>query len=215
MKRLWALFLFTAMLPPMASAQSSALPRLTFQNGTITVSGVTPRARVYAFGVTREPHGDDSSVIQRETVLSDDDGDGTVQWTLPIDVPKRSIWMAVDLESGAAAATGPPDYQTTRIDLTGEHLKKDASQSVSRIASPGALVEVVVVRAKGGIWRATVGWRGPADESKDPKTIGIATANLQPQAGTTEPAPKHLKKGDVVFVLDSYRATYGMATVGD
>jgi hypothetical protein len=194
---------------------AAAMPAVSFQGRAITVSGVSLRARVYVFGVARELHGDYSSVIQRETVLSDDDGDGVVAWQLPIDVPHRSIWLAVDLQTNAAVAATPPGYAAARIELSGEHLKKDGSQAIAQISAPGALIEVVVVRANAGIWRGTVAWRGAGDEGKDPKKVTVSTTSLQPQQGTTDPAPKHLKKGDVVFFLESSRAMYGIATVGD
>ena len=45
-------------------------------------------------------------------------------------------------------------------------------------------------------------------------TLVGARVNVEPRAGTTAAAPAKLKKGDVVFMMDSYAASYSMAVVG-
>ena len=203
------------LLQLIAAGTVPASPRVTFEASTISISDVSAKGSVYAFGVAREPRGDHTSVVPRETILSDDDADGIVTWTLPAGVAVRSIWVAVDLTSGSASVATPPGYEAKNVDLTDVHLKKDATEAVARLAFPGTLVEIVVIRPGAGVWRETVGLHGPQDETTDSEKVTISIAGLQPQAGTKGPAPEHLEKGDVVFFLDSYQGTYGLAIIGE
>lgn len=210
--RISFVFLF---LGSLLTVGAFAAPRVDLATRTIRIADVAPNGNVYAFGVSREPRGDHTAVVPREVALSDTDGDGTVEWELEADIARRSIWLAVDRSTGEATVAVPQGYPVTELDLTGEHLKKDVTRAVAQIAVPGTLVEVVVVRPGSGVWRATIGLHSASDETRDRGKVTVSTAKLQARVGTTDPAPKHLKKGDVVFFLDSYSATYGLIRVGE
>jgi hypothetical protein len=198
-------------------AAFAAAPQLAigFSANTITVTGVAPAASVYLYGISRETAGGFVSVVPRNITLRDDDRDGRIDWRLDSDVALRSIWMAVDLTTGAYAAASPDGYPSTRVQLSSDHLKKSFGSDITQLAFGGTLVEFIVARPGTGAWRGMAGLHGPDDEGTDDQKPTLSVLKLKPEDDDSGPAPKNLKKGDVVFVVDSYRAAYGIAQVGE
>lgn len=199
-------FLFVLLAPAAVAA-----PEMHFDGNRIAISGVTPKGSVYAYGLSREAMGTYSNVVPREILLHDADGDGIVVWTLERDIPLRSIWLAVDMASGAPAVATTPGYTATRIALSERNVKQD----LTRLAFDADLIELVVVRPGGGAWRALAGRNGPADLNTDPDQTTVALESLEPKAGTSAAAPRSLRRGDVVLILDPSRAAYGLITIGE
>jgi hypothetical protein len=179
------------------------------------VQDVKPGADVYLFSVAREPKGYYNSIVYRETLLHDTSKQGIVDFAVGKPLPTRSIWFAVDLSTGTPVAGVPPGYNANVVALDGKHLKQDFNGDVSDFFFEGAAVDVVVVRPGTGIWGATtVGIGSPDDERSDKHGVTISVVKLQPRAGTTAPPPSKLAKGDVVFMMNSYTASYAVAVVG-
>lgn len=200
-----------------AFAAESAKPlTITFGSSSVEIGGLTPKATAYLYGLAREPQGWTTSVVAREVRLRDDDGDGRVSYEIAGAFPWRSVWLAVELDGGNYGAAAPSSYRTERVDLTSRHLKKDASGEVLQLAFDGTIIECIVVRPKSSdIWGATIVSRGTLDEGTEVGKVTLSALKLQPRSGTAASAPKSLKKDDVIFVLNSFRGTYGVARVGE
>ena len=205
-------FALLAARPALAAQQQLAL---SFRPDSVVVSGATPAATVYVYGLARESSNGFVSLVPRSAMLTDDDKNGVVELSVASGVALRSIWMAVDMSTGAYASGAPEGYPATRAPLSDANLKKKFGAEVTQLAFPGMLIDFLVVRPGSGAWRTTAGLRGPADEESDGESIAVSTLKLEPDAGTTERAPEKLKKGDVVFVLNSFRAEYGIARMGE
>jgi hypothetical protein len=132
-----------------------------------------------------------------------------------MDVPLRSIWMAVDMSSGAYGAASPAGYPATRVTLSSEHLKQTLGSDITQLAFPGTLVQFIVIRPGLGAWRGTAGLHGPDDEGTDSEKPALSILKLTGEDQTSGPAPKNLKKGDVVFAVNSFTAQYGIAQIGE
>jgi hypothetical protein len=207
--------MFVILAAPAAFA-SDPIPPLTlsFTTNSITVSGVSPKATVYGFSLAREPQIGHNKIVPREILLTENGG-GQVVWALPPPVPLRSIWFFVDLSTGAYGTGAPPGYPAVRVPLTDAHLKKDIGGDVDRFSLSGTLVEFIVVRPRVGAWSTLMVYRDPLDQADDPHKETISVLDLKPALSNTEPPPKKLKKNDVVFLMDSFSATYGAARIGD
>lgn len=188
---------------------------LAFNADSISVRGTLPSQPVYLFGLAREPRAYITQIQPYEKRLLDSNGLGQVSSPFNRSLSWRSIWFAVDLTSGAAVAGAPPEYRVSTITLSGKELKKDVGGEIAQIVADGAMVQFVVVRPGVGVWGEMVASQSPLDEGSDNNKVTLSVLKLQPLAGTTSEAPKKLKKGDVVFLLDSFHARYGVATVGD
>ncbi|HEY0157296.1 MAG TPA: hypothetical protein VGF28_08430 [Thermoanaerobaculia bacterium] len=199
----------------LVSTAVEAAPLLTFQPNGVAVSGITPKAGVYVYSLSREATGTFTDVVPREIMLTDDDGDGIVVWTLEREVANRSIWLAVDLSNGAPTVGTPGGYAATRVDLSDGHLKKDFGAEARQLAFDGDFVEFIVVRPGTGTWRGTASRRGTADEGTDPERPTVSVEKLEATLGGKEAAPRHLQRGDVVLMINSFRAAYGLAVIGE
>ena len=210
---------FTVTLSAVIGIASADTPvaqlSIVFKSNVISIGGATRNQPIYLFGIAREPRGYITSVQAYEARLIDESGTGTVSYPFDSKVRHRSIWVAVDLVSGSATAATPEGYKAEVVSLTDRHLKKDPAGAIAQLAADGVLVEFVVIRPGVGIWGQSVGSRGPADEGIEDGRVTVSVANLRPRGGTTDPPPQKLKKGDVVFVLDSFYAKYGLAVVGN
>ena len=94
----------------LASSATGSQPVVTVGADTLRASGVTPGGSVVWFGVGRELHHLTPFVVRRSQVVTDDDRDGTVEWTLDRTIPVESIWVAVDLTTGAWRAGTPEGF---------------------------------------------------------------------------------------------------------
>ncbi|HEX8254162.1 MAG TPA: hypothetical protein VF846_13535 [Thermoanaerobaculia bacterium] len=181
----------------------TAAPSFQFEADRVAISGVTPKTTVHAYSLSREAKGTYTDVVPREITLTDEDGDGVVIWPLGAAVAPRSIWFAVDMSSGAPAVAAPAGYAVTRVQLDGVNLKKASGADITQLAFGGTMVEFIVVRPGTGAWRAVAARGGPADEGTDPDRPTISVEKLEAKGGTTELAPKNLKRGDVVLMVNS------------
>lgn len=112
----FALLLFLVV----AGHASAAVLTTEFGDRSVIVHGVTPGGSVAVFGLTREPlqtHPATPATVVRAEILKDTDGDGTVQLTLSVPVPRRGMWAVADLSSGASAAFPTPGYEPQLIAL--------------------------------------------------------------------------------------------------
>ncbi|HET7433793.1 MAG TPA: hypothetical protein VFN10_03670 [Thermoanaerobaculia bacterium] len=200
---------------PLCATAAAAAPALQFAADGIIVRGVTPKASVYIFGIAREANGSFSNVVPLGASVADSDGDGIVEWALGRPLAQRSMWIAVDMTNGTWVTAAPAGYPVTIIPLTDTHLKKTLGSDVDQLAFDGTRVDFLVVRPGSGAWHSVAGLDGPDDETPGDDKITLSSYRLEPQGGTTEAAPKQLKKGDVVFIVDSFHAAYGAASIGE
>ena len=213
---LWMLVAYAA---DSFAAQTSQTLAITFTANAVIVTGALPGQPVYLLGIARVPLGYATRVQYYEARLQDASAAGQVTYPYDPKLSWRSVWLAVDLTSGAYKVASPPSYPIAKsIPLGDKHLKKAFGSEVEQLAFEGALVDFLVVRpsknSDGGVWSNVVGLHGPIDESHDRHLVTISVGNLKKNKDTADPAPKKLKNGDIVFVLNSFAARYGVAEVG-
>jgi hypothetical protein len=205
--------LFIALAAAHGYAADVSTPTLAFDPSALTVSQLQAGDTVYVFGLAREQRGYYVEVVPYERLVTDDAHVGTVTIDIGKPFPPLSIWFAVDYQTGHFVSSAPLSAKASRIEVAGRHLKKNVSGDVVGLAFDAAVAEFVVVRPGIGIWRATIGERGPEDESAS-GAPSISTAKMKPRMSITAPAPTKLQKGDVVFMLNSFSGEY-LATVID
>jgi hypothetical protein len=216
--KLFKTLLLSLFLPAAALAQTppgAQAPAISFQTSSVTVAGVTGKGQVVLFGVAREVAEDDvATVVRRSQVLTDDDGDGTVQWDLGRDVPFRSVWVAVDLATGQVAAAAPEGYPLRRVDWRGLGIVRGNSRA-DRVEDARTFAEVLLVRPGQGAWRLTVvdGSAADDDGAADGK-LAAALDRMIPVAGTAGP-PARFDPKDVVVLVDPNRLELTVVHAGD
>lgn len=177
---------------------AGAAPAITFEASGVTVSGLTPRGRGVLFSVAREVERYATTVVRREEILADEDGDGTASLALEKEVPFKSVWIAVDLESGESVAAAPAGFPLREAELP----PRAIPAALNRLDLERKLVHLLLVRPKTGAWGLRVGDGGASDD--DGRADGTLRARLGRfwSVGDTPPPPERLAPGDVLLVID-------------
>jgi hypothetical protein len=209
---LFALFL----LPLSALAQPLALarPALSLEAEAVVASGITPRGRVVWLGVAREVAEHAATIVRREEIGRDDDGDGVVRFELGRAVPFQSIWVAVDLESGAWSAATPEGFPLRELDLPGRGAVRGQGRP-DWIETTRGYVHLLVVRPGQGAWGLRVGDGGIDDE--DGEGNGVLVASLARLRGVSASlaAPERFSPRDLWIVLDPTRMEIAVGQIAE
>jgi hypothetical protein len=187
----------------MSAGVASAAPlRLAVGPTGVSISGITPKGKAVVFGITRKVADDDVTTIQPHLdVLSDDDGDGVVSEDLGQPMPRRSMWVAVDLASGDFDAAAPAGFRLRRVNWHGRGLEH-RSDGRDQVEDARSFAEVLVVRPGVGAWTLRLGDGSPGDaDGVANGRIAAALDRLQPLAGSPAP-PSRFATGDTVLLLD-------------
>ena len=190
----------------LGSANLGAAPQpgislvVSFQSGTLVVTNLTKNADAILFGVLQEPHKYWSTQVTDAQRLSAD-ADGTARYTPP-SLPLFSIWIAVDLKSGAVAVATPPGSPVQAKQLPAPGLRRDQAGAIAALQSGREAAEVLVVRPNVGAWYVSNGDGGAND---DDRIVNGRTTTL-PQAmqpiGNSPPAPNRIVPHDIVVIVD-------------
>lgn len=202
--------LYAVWLLGLAPAAAAVEPVLSFSAEAVTASGLTPGGQVVWFGVAREIAERSATLVRRDEVAIDDDRDGEVRLELGRPVPLQSIWVAVDLATGAAAVAAPEGYPLRRLDLPGRSIGHAAGKP-DWIEDDRGFVEVLLVRPGQGAWGATVGDGGEADDDGSYDGRLMASLDRMRGVGASPPAaPASFSPRDVVVVIDPNRMEIGL-----
>jgi hypothetical protein len=200
-------FLFTWLSFMMGGAAAALEPEISFAAKSVAVSGVTPGGKVVWFGVAREISEHTATLVRRDRIVSDDDRDGSVRLDLDRTVPLLSIWVAIDLTTGASAVATPEGFPLRRLELPSESIHRGGDGESDWVGDTRGFVEVQITRpgASGGAWGIAVGDGGESDDDGlyDGR-LAASLAGLHAVESSPE-APQRFSAGDVVIVLDPNR----------
>jgi hypothetical protein len=180
---------------------TSSQLQLAFSPQEVAVTGATPSGAVAWLVVARVPELYVSAVVRREGTAVADAG-GSVTLAPFSEVPLRSIWVVVDISSGAVGVATPPGFPLRSQQLRLRPLASADPGRAGKFSIPAHLAVVLVARPKVGAWLATL-WDGlPGDED------GPGNGNLYQKASslaaidTSMPPLEFLLPDDVVVVVD-------------
>jgi len=188
---------------------------MTLSDSAIVITGAVASHPILLVGVAREPRGYINRIQSYKARLVDNTGTGTVSYPLNATLSFRSIWVAVDLVSGASASWHPNGYAVTAMQAPRDRLRRNAAGEMAQVSAPCALCQFVVIRPGAGVWSEMVASRGSFDDGNEEGSATVSLGRLTPDDKTSGPPPKAFQPGDVVVVLDSFRATYTLLTVGE
>lgn len=186
---------------------------LSLEADAAVVTGLAPGGEALLFTVAREPLGYLSRVSRRdEVVAADETGMAIFVPTAadgePVPVASKSVWVAVDLETGTIATAVGEGFEAPRRGLPAGALRRGPSQRLDRLVDRMETAQVVVVRPglpeARGIWGLTLMDGSLYDEdSTDDGGLEMAFEHLIPLAGSTAPPPEEAATGDVLVVVDT------------
>ena len=128
-------------------------------------------------------------------------------------MPVKSIWVVVDMTTGAFAASTPAAYPwavETDFPTAGATFASDRASLVS-LQDDTQQLEVLVVRPKVGAWRGTI--RHDDSSSRDVAGVLLTASDLAPW-GKAPSSPGLLVSGDVIVGIDPDGFTYFARQLG-
>lgn len=177
-------------------------PVISFAEKSVVAEGLTPGSDAIWFAVVKQMEGWMRVIIRVDEVTEDSDFDGVVEleWGRPI--PRHSVWMVVDSQTGDHAAAVPEgmirrEYEFSLLDLVLDH------ESVLGFVQQRTYLEVTLVSpALQGAWGMTVndGSEYDADGNLNGR-VQINFSNMHPvyQGGQ---APESAPFGGVILMID-------------
>lgn len=187
---------------PAQAVEPPANPALSFEERAVVVSGLPPLGRVAWFSVARELEEDWATIVRREEVEDDADGDGVVRLELGRAVPLQSVWVAIDLTRGAYAVAAPEGFALRVAELP---LPGHGGEGPDYLEIDRSDVEVFVARPGAGAWGTSAGDGGAGDDGS-PRDHRITTY-LPGLRGVQDngAALERLRPRDLVIVVDPNR----------
>jgi hypothetical protein len=199
--------------PPLEAQTAAAPPTLTFSPQTVQVQGMTPGGTVVWFGMGLDVVEYSAMRSERqETAVADAQGGATLAF--PSAVPPQSVWVAVDLATGAFALGSPPAFTPGRFNLAAGAIFSGTGSASDQLADPADCVHVLLVRPGQGAWAATIGRGGVNDQSSPTDaSLRFSIESLVPLTPGAAAAPARLGAKDLLFVARPRTLEIGTATV--
>lgn len=184
------------------SAADAPPLQLTIGAVAARVGNVTAGAEVVVLVASVEGQGGVLRHRSGAKIFRDDDGDGVVTVADGRAIPLRSVWVAVDIETGRSAIAAPADFPLQSAPFPVSLLDRDGEGAIGLFDLQQRNAELLLVRPKSGAWRlrAHEGGNGDGDEHANGKLRLDAAAAISVSGDT--PPPKRLKKGDVIALID-------------
>lgn len=181
-------------------AVPAAAMTLTVDAEGVTVGELPAGSRVILFGVGREPRRYQSAVRQWTEVLADGDRDGIVRFSSA--VTNKSIWIAVDLDTGESVAGTGPGYPRREV-TAGFGFKRNNAGQLSKLENARGIAELLIVRPGRGAWRLSAAKNSAVDDARDnPALLRLDAASFRAVSGVSSDDLKHLRRGDVLAMID-------------
>ncbi len=198
----------------LAGEPATGSPVIAFEETAVVVRGVTPGGSVVWFSVAREhPHWL-TRAVRRDAVLPDTDGDGVVRFELERAVPRRSVWTAVDLTTGAYATATPRDMPRLEVQPTADSLRRSPVGVIETLQDTRGFLEILLVRPAQGAWAQSVGDGGASDSNALPDGRVQASFGSMRPINSSKVAPGQLAPCDVVIVVDPKSLEFYATRVG-
>lgn len=189
---------------------------LTFQDQSVTASGLTPGQTVVWLGVEHVIDDEYGHAIAQHYDLGTAAADGTARLDLSQAPAPSSLWIAVELDNGAYAVAAPGGLPVQRSSGGASF-----TQAVPGVADkPDSLSDVrsyvvgLVVRPGAGAWMFGAGDGGPldADGATDGRLL-LALNGLAPFPGSPA-APAKLQASDLWLTIDPAHLTLSVLKGG-
>jgi hypothetical protein len=199
-----AVVLFIVALPYSVFGQQP--PSITVTERVVSIANVTKGGSIVLLSCSRTSEAGRLIVTNDSRLTADTDGDGSITFTPPKGVEVRSVWVAVDLETGAFASAAPANFPLVVRSLAVDSFRKDASGEIAELVHDLPRLFVVLVRPGKGAWklRASDGGDGDRDRVADRK-VTIGFEDMIAVGDSKEKGPKNLKADDVVIAIDPFR----------
>lgn len=184
---------------------ATSTPTIALSGNSVRVDGVTPGGQTILFSASLR--SSDGVIVQSCIARSlwDDDRDGSSLYSGRT-IPLRSVWLAVDVETGRYTVATPTGFDLTPLPISSTAFRRDLDGIAGVYDLQELAAEVLVVRPGAGAWRlrAFEGGSGDADHLRNGR-MSLPVESTTPVPGTTASPPRHLRKGDIIAIIEPNR----------
>ena len=189
--------LVVAVVLSCGAALPAAALTATFSSKAISVSGASPSARVFVCGYGSSARLSSVESYSRQAAIVSSTAAGTAD--VSIETPPLSlcsIWLIVDLSSGAYVVTAPPGGHPRQMTVS-----PLVAADLRGVAFHRPAIDAIIVRPPLGAWSATAvdGRTSDVDGHSDGH-VSLGLTTLTP-IGDTPHGPNVLVPGDLVFAV--------------
>lgn len=202
----------------LVSIYVSAAPKQTvavaFETSRVTVSGVSPGGNVLLYGLGRDFVRVSPELLRWAKVEAASTTDGTATFDIGRAVPARSVWIVVDVSTGAYAVATP------QASFRRERAADQASFVINAAGNPqffkmrGTGLDLLVVMPGVGGWLATVGASPGTDASGKAGWFSQVDFAKMVPIGSAPPAPEMLTGKELVVAIDPDSFEFSVAATG-
>ena len=199
--RVWVLVSIGLLVSVRSFAQSNG-PAITFEDSAVVASGLSAGKTVVWFGVERLVDADYSSTLYQHYTTETVAADGTARLALDHAVAAASIWVAVDLDTGAYAVTAPVSSHLNLTLPTSSALLHGLGSLPDQFLDTRTYVLGLAVRPGQGAWFFGGGDGGPRDLDRSANgRLSFALDQFDALLGSPA-APAKAGGTDLWFVID-------------
>ena len=189
-------------------------PALVISGQSVAATGMSPGGAVVWLGMARKVEAYEAIYVRRHGTVHAD-AKGQAQLPATEAVPRQSIWVAVDLATGAYATASPEGFAPLAFELPTAALEVRGGALADRLIDAADYGEVLLVRPGKGAWGKSIGRGGADDESGfGEAAFRLPLDKLLPVPGTTDPSPGRLAAKDLVLVVHPRTMAIAIATFG-
>ena len=205
--------------PPAIAAASVPALGVAFSGQSVHVTGVTQNGQLAIVACMREASRQMFVRMTDVQRLLTDSGSGVIDFDLGRVVPTRSIWAVVDLSSGRYTVATPQGFPRLELPFPASALKtKPSEDEDDQLINNHFVLEMLWVHPgdhkSAGAWFTRVADGGDSDE--DGKNDGKATVSASRfvAIGSSGAAPRKIKKGDILVMIDPFEMQFFATQVG-
>ncbi|MBV9071728.1 MAG: hypothetical protein JO093_21885 [Acidobacteria bacterium] len=219
MNKIFGAIIIVGVLACPAWAQPASFG-ISFTGTGIQVSGAPPGHDVLVFSISRETGRYVTTVVRRDKTLSALPGNKTVTWDIGRPIPLRSVWCAIDLQTGEFDVKAPWQGDGELDDKTEpQRLAETPSfprdgADLTAIAHERADVFVLLVTPGRGAWILRSDDGGSKDEDARSGKVVVLLSKLSPFTANGAPPPRKLSPNDTVILIDPVYLKFWSGRVG-
>jgi len=179
-------------------------PSLRLESDRVIATEVSPGGAAVFFSVSREPSTWMENVVCRAAVITDEDGDGTVEFLLEGELAWKSIWAVVDFQTGELAMATPEGYPLEEMDpAVVKGLFAGPTERIRPGPNQPESLNVLVVQPQVGAWSQVLEG-GRLVAQRDLLDGRPAETTGRPAKAIADHRPQPPLSGDVVVAIDPH-----------
>lgn len=206
----WAVLVTACLLKSGSPGVAADVLQLSFDDGTIAVRGATTSGPIVLIGVGQRSTRYFTTIFDRVVLLDGSNAENPFAIRLDRDIPRTSVWVAVDLQTGQSTLAAPEGFSVPEAQMP----LHDISPNATWLELELPIVNLLLVRPDAGAWTLYVGDGGVSDADGVQNGVIRITPSSMRNVASDEPDLERLATDDILIAIDPNRLTVMTYHVG-